>query len=79
MYNPPSDSNGTHLNGMFYVYSKSCAGIGAARHANIVHRDLKPSNVFIVSVGGSTDSVVRHAEWPGTRRKMWSWSESVLG
>src|SRR5262245_45049945 len=36
-----------------------CSGIGAAHHANIVHRDLKPSNVFIVSVVGSTDSVVK--------------------
>src|SRR6266436_6568656 len=36
-----------------------CAGIAAAHQANIVHRDLKPSNVFVVSVPGSSEPVVK--------------------
>jgi serine/threonine protein kinase/ABC-type branched-subunit amino acid transport system substrate-binding protein len=48
-----------------------CSGIGAAHHANIVHRDLKPSNVFIVSVEGSADSIVKLLDFglakPATR------------
>ncbi len=36
-----------------------CAGIAAAHRSNIVHRDLKPSNVFITTVQGTTEAVVK--------------------
>jgi serine/threonine protein kinase/ABC-type branched-subunit amino acid transport system substrate-binding protein len=36
-----------------------CAGIAAAHQANIIHRDLKPSNVFVVSLPGSAEPVVK--------------------
>ena len=36
-----------------------CAGIAAAHRANIVHRDLKPSNVFLATVAGSSEPVVK--------------------
>jgi serine/threonine protein kinase/ABC-type branched-subunit amino acid transport system substrate-binding protein len=36
-----------------------CAGIAAAHRSNIVHRDLKPSNVFISTVQGGSEPVVK--------------------
>src|SRR5262249_46303068 len=36
-----------------------CAGIAAAHQANIIHRDLKPSNVFVITVAGTAEPVVK--------------------
>ncbi len=35
------------------------AGVAAAHHMNIVHRDLKPSNIFVVTVPGASEPVVK--------------------
>ncbi len=36
-----------------------CAGVAAAHQANIIHRDLKPSNVFLTTVVGSSEPLVK--------------------
>jgi serine/threonine-protein kinase len=36
-----------------------CTGVAAAHYLNIVHRDLKPSNVFVSTVAGTAEPVVK--------------------
>jgi ABC-type branched-subunit amino acid transport system substrate-binding protein len=47
------------LRQVMQLMGQICAGVAAAHQANIVHRDLKPSNVFVVTVAGSADPVVK--------------------
>ncbi|MBI3410879.1 MAG: ABC transporter substrate-binding protein [Planctomycetes bacterium] len=47
------------LRQVLHLMGQIIAGIAAAHQANIVHRDLKPSNVFVVSVPGSSEPVVK--------------------
>jgi ABC-type branched-subunit amino acid transport system substrate-binding protein len=47
------------LRQVLQLMGQICAGIAAAHQANIIHRDLKPSNVFVVTVAGSTEPVVK--------------------
>ena len=51
--------NRPRLRQVLGLMGQICAGIAAAHQLNIVHRDLKPSNVFVVSLAGTGDPIVK--------------------
>jgi serine/threonine protein kinase/ABC-type branched-subunit amino acid transport system substrate-binding protein len=54
-----TEANRPPLRQVLNLMGQMCAGIAAAHQANIIHRDLKPSNIFLVSVAGSADPVLK--------------------
>jgi eukaryotic-like serine/threonine-protein kinase len=54
-----SAMNRLPLRQVLQVMGQICAGIAAAHQSSIIHRDLKPSNVFVITVAGSPDPVVK--------------------
>jgi len=54
-----SAQNRPPLRQVLGLMGQICAGVSAAHQLNIVHRDLKPSNVFVITLAGAGDPIVK--------------------